>query len=71
MEVQLKVEELINQYSFLRDCFIPSHREQVVCAIVAVDLHLAELSKMKLIFSDRELHYKFWQEVKSELLNLK
>ena len=40
------------------------------CALKAVDLHLEELSKMKLIFSDRELHYKYWQEVKQEILNL-
>jgi hypothetical protein len=37
------------------------------CALIAVDLHLEELSKMKLIFSDREIHYKFWQEVKQEI----
>jgi hypothetical protein len=37
------------------------------CALIAVDLHLEELSKMKLIFSDRELHYKRWQEVKQEI----
>ena len=37
------------------------------CALIAVELHLEELSKMKLIFSDRELHYKYWQEVKQEI----
>ncbi len=36
-------------------------------ALIAVDLHLTELHKMKLIFSDRELHYKYWQEVKTEI----
>jgi hypothetical protein len=40
------------------------------CALIAVDLHLEELSKMKLIFSDRELHYKYWQEVKQEIEKL-
>jgi hypothetical protein len=40
------------------------------CALIAVDLHLEELSKMKLIFSDRELHYKFWKDVKQEIENL-
>jgi hypothetical protein len=40
------------------------------CALIAVDLHLEELSKMKLIFSDREFHYKFWQEVKQEIKKL-
>jgi hypothetical protein len=39
-------------------------------ALIAVNLHLEELSKMKLIFSDRELHYKYWQEVKTEIQNL-
>ena len=38
-------------------------------ALIAVDLHLEELSKMKLIFSDRELHYKYWKEVKQEIEN--
>lgn len=40
------------------------------CALIAVELHLEELSKMKLIFSDREIHYKYWQEVKQEINNL-
>jgi hypothetical protein len=40
------------------------------CALIAVELHLEELSKMKLIFSDRELHYKYWQEVKQEIEKL-
>ena len=35
-----------------------------------VNLPLEELSKMKLIFSDRELHYKYWQEVKQEIEKL-
>jgi hypothetical protein len=41
------------------------------CALIAVDLHLEELSKMKLIFSDRELHYNNWRKVKQEIENLK
>ena len=40
------------------------------CALIVVNLHLEELSKMKLIFSDRELHYKYWQEVKQEIEKL-
>jgi hypothetical protein len=40
------------------------------CALFAVDLHLEELSKMKLIFSDREIHYKYWKEVKQEIEKL-
>ena len=40
------------------------------CALIAVNLHLTELGKMKLIFSDRELHYKYWQEVKQEIEKL-
>ncbi|MEY2869459.1 MAG: hypothetical protein RIR01_1950 [Bacteroidota bacterium] len=42
----------------------------VQCALIAVDLHLEELSKMKLIFSDREIHCKYWQEVKNEINQL-
>lgn len=40
------------------------------CALIAVDLHLEELSKMKLIFSDREIHYKYWKEVKQYIMEL-
>jgi hypothetical protein len=40
------------------------------CTLIAVDLHLEELSKMKLIFSDREIHYRFWKNVKLEIENL-
>jgi hypothetical protein len=39
-------------------------------AIKAVDLHLEELSKMKLIFSDRELHYEYWKKVKQYIIEL-
>ena len=39
-------------------------------ATIAVNLHLEELSKMKLIFSDREIHYKYWKEVKQEIEKL-
>jgi hypothetical protein len=42
----------------------------VQCDLIAVDLHLEELSKMKLIFSDREIHCKYWQEVKNEINQL-
>lgn len=39
-------------------------------ATIAVNLHLEELSKMKLIFSDREIHYKYWENVKQEIEKL-
>jgi len=39
-------------------------------ATIAVDLHLEELSKMKLIFSDREIHYKYWKEVKQYIIEI-
>jgi hypothetical protein len=48
----------------------PTKNKAKQCALIAVELHLEELSKMKLIFSDREIHYNFWQEVKQELLKL-
>ena len=41
--------------------------QQKKSALIACDLHLLELSKMKLIFSDREIHYNFWKEVKKEI----
>ena len=37
------------------------------CAIIAVDLHLTELSKMELIFSDREIHYKRWNNIRKKI----
>jgi hypothetical protein len=40
------------------------------CALIAVNLHMEELSKMKLIFSDREIHYRFWENVKLEIEKL-
>lgn len=40
------------------------------CVLIAVELHLEELSKMKLIFSDREIHYKYWEEVRNEIKRL-
>jgi hypothetical protein len=40
------------------------------CALVLVNSHIEELSKMKLIFSDRELHLKKWESVKEELQKL-
>lgn len=40
------------------------------CALIAIDLHLEQLYKMKLIFSYRELNYKYWQEVKQEIEKL-
>lgn len=40
------------------------------CVLLSINLHLNELSKMQLIFSDRELHYKYWKEVESEVKKL-
>lgn len=45
------------------DCFIKAKK----CALIAVKLHLKQISKMKLIFSDRELHYKYWKEVQEKI----
>lgn len=53
-------------FSFEKDRTLNSKQ----CALMAVELHLEELSKMKLIFSDREIHYNFWQEVKKEIEKL-
>jgi hypothetical protein len=39
------------------------------CALIAVDLHLQELSKMKLIYSYKEI-IEYWQEVKQEIQKL-
>jgi hypothetical protein len=66
-----KAEELFKQYYSYLKANLMNDREAwedaKECALIAVSLHLEELSKMKLIFSDRELHYKFWQEVEQEI----
>ena len=64
MTPQEKANELIRKY------YSVGVIECKTCALIAVDLHLEELSKMKLIFSDRELHLKHWQEVKQEIKKL-
>ena len=66
-----KAQELCNKFSWEKTengyKMFQTLDETKRCALIAVDLHLEELSKMKLIFSDRELHYKYWQEVKQEI----
>ena len=60
-----KANELIDKMYFSSLKITKKNAKE--CALIAVDLHLEDLSKMKLIFSDRELHYKYWNEVKQEL----
>ncbi len=63
-----QAEKLVNEYwNNIPDLFFEEAKQ---CTLIAVELHLEELSKMKLIFSDRELHYKYWQEVKQEIEKL-
>jgi len=66
-ELVLKFKELPQEGTMM---FYVAFEISKQCALIAVDLHLEELSKMKLIFSDRELHYKYWQEVKIEIQKL-
>ena len=71
-----KAEELFTNYLILFPEFYNDKEygyngdKAKQCALIAVELHLEELSKMKLIFSDRELHYKYWKEVKQEIEKL-
>jgi len=74
-----KAKELVDKFKplvfFNTKSFNVWQRKQIEenakqCASIAVNLHLEELDKMKLIFSDRELHYKYWQEVKKEIEKL-
>jgi hypothetical protein len=62
------IQKMIDTYYDTSDFVYDSSAKQ--CALIAVDLHLEELSKMKLIFSDREIHYKYWIEVKQEIEKL-
>ena len=75
MTQQEQAEDLVDKFLKCKDVsnsyyVIPIMEDAKQCALIAVDLHLEELSKMKLIFSDRELHYKHWQEVKQEIKKL-
>lgn len=64
-----KAKELVYLFAFTnREWDFEDNAKQ--CALIAVDLHLKELSKMKLIFSDREIHYKYWKEVRQEIEKL-
>jgi hypothetical protein len=63
-----KARELMLKYYNSIPMNIVSFAKQF--ATIAVDLHLEELSKMKLIFSDREIHYKYWKEVKQYITEL-
>jgi hypothetical protein len=70
-----KAEEMVDAFMNIKsmklsDYSVIYHPTAKQCARIAVNLHLEELHKMKLIFSDRELHYKFWQEVKQEIETL-
>jgi hypothetical protein len=83
MTPKQKAEELVKKYllKIKIDSRIIGESEVIIskgeirietakhCALIAVNLHLEELSKMKLIFSDREIHYKYWKEVKQEIEN--
>jgi hypothetical protein len=71
-----KAKELMAKFNNYHDIekneyiIYQSLEETKRCSLLAVDLHLEELSKMKLIFSDREIHCKYWQEVKNEINQL-
>lgn len=67
MTPQEKAKELFDKYDDILPQFESSYDDVKQCALIAVDLHLNELSKMKLIFSDREIHYNYWQQVKTEI----
>jgi hypothetical protein len=67
MTLKEEAKELVEKMAIYHWTDICDYEGAKKCALIAVDLHLEELSKMKLIFSDRELHYKHWQEVKQEI----
>jgi hypothetical protein len=77
MTPKQKAEDLIHQYRMMLMDYGDDYGEEILvsilssrCALIAIDLHLEELSKMKLIFSDREIHYKYWKEIKQEIEKL-
>jgi hypothetical protein len=47
--------------------FTTSYSDARQCAIAAIKLHLRELDTMKLIFSDRVIHYAYWEGMKKDL----
>jgi len=67
MSLKEKAKELVDRYNEL---FTYPTQKDKKCELIAFELHLEKLSKMKLIISDREIHYKYWQEVKQEIEKL-
>jgi hypothetical protein len=73
MDAKLKAQELVEKFRLNVIDYEGSgmnQNEAKQSALIAVNFHIEELSKMKLIFSDRELHLKKWESVKSELQKL-
>ena len=67
MTPKLKANELFEKYYQIGKNHDFDYAKD--CALIAVDLHLEELSKMKLIYSYKEV-IEYWQEVKQEIQKL-
>jgi hypothetical protein len=62
-----KLQEADEQLISMFVPFTPSYLDAKKCAIAAIKLHLRELDTMKLIFSDRVIHYAYWEGMKKDL----
>lgn len=62
-----KIKEADEQLIEMFVPFTTSYSDAKQCAIAAIKLHLRELDTMKLIFSDRVIHYAYWEGMKKDL----
>lgn len=62
-----KIQEADEQLISMFVPFTTSYSDAKQCAIAAIKLHLRELDTMKLIFSDRVIHYAYWDGMKKDL----
>jgi hypothetical protein len=75
MTVEIKAKELVESYCnsisiWNLDSSFSLFDIAKQCALIAVDEIVSTLESMQLIFSDRELILKYWQQVKREIESL-
>ena len=68
-----KAQELVNKFQSQIFYHVTDNKidieESKGLALITVDLHLEELSKMKLIYSYKEI-IEYWEEVRTEIEKL-
>jgi uncharacterized membrane protein (Fun14 family) len=73
MNIKLEAEKLLDSHFQSIPTDIGTGRALGLAkdsAIKAVEFHLTQINKMKLIFSDRELHKRDWEKVLTYLKDI-